>query len=104
MFDFKIDWKEELGIGIEEIDEQHRQMFRIVRDIEQLLVTRCIGVRPEQLYEIITQLREYVSYHFYYEEALMQKYGYSKLEEHTQTHRKLFRYVLEFDLPAYVSR
>lgn len=100
MFDFKFDWKEELSIGIDEIDEQHKEMFRIIRDMEQLLITRCIGVRPEQLYDIITQLREFVSYHFYHEEVLMKKYEYSKLEEHTQIHQNLFRYVLEIDLPA----
>lgn len=99
MFDFKFDWKEELRSGIDEIDEQHKELFRIVRDIEQLLITRCIGVRKEQLYDIIRQLREYVSYHFYEEEIYMRKYNYSKTEEHIKMHQRLYEQVIQIDLP-----
>ena len=99
MFDFKFDWKEELNTGIQEIDEQHKELFRIVRDMEQLLITRCIGVQVEQLYDIIRQLREYVSYHFYEEECYMRKYNYSRVEEHVKMHQHLYQQVLSIDLP-----
>ena len=100
MFDFKFDWRDELNVGIAEIDEQHREMFRIVRDMEQLLITQCINVEEKQLYEIIRRLREYISYHFYDEEVLMKKNNYTGIEEHTKEHREFYDYIIGIDIPS----
>lgn len=99
MFDFKFDWKEDLNIGISQIDEQHKELFRIIRDMEQLLITRCIGVTYQQLYDIITQVREYVSYHFYEEEKMMEEYGYSLKEQHIKRHREFQQVIVDIDIP-----
>ena len=99
MFDFKFDWKDELNTGIEDVDKQHREMFRIVRDIEQLLITRCIGVSEKELYAIIRELREFVSYHFYEEEKLMKKYGVSSYKEHVKDHKRMVKLIEGIDIP-----
>ncbi|MDO5291694.1 MAG: hemerythrin domain-containing protein [bacterium] len=99
MFDFKFDWKKELEVGIPEIDEQHRELFRIVRDMEQLLITRCIGVSNQQLIDVVRQLREFVSYHFYEEEKVMNEFDYSLKEAHIASHNKMNEMVLSIDLP-----
>ncbi|MDO5519683.1 MAG: hemerythrin domain-containing protein [bacterium] len=99
MFDFKFDWKEELEIGIPRIDVQHKELFHIVRDMEQLLITRCIGVSNQQLIDVVRQLREFVSYHFYEEEQLMNEYDYSLKEAHIKSHNKMNEMVLAIDLP-----
>lgn len=99
MLEFKFDWKDELCIGIDKIDNQHKELFRIVRGVEQLLLTRCIGVKKEQLYEIVIQLREYVSYHFYEEEVFMREHNYSGIEEHIKAHRYMYGKVEAIDIP-----
>ena len=58
MFDFKFNWDPQIETGIAEIDDQHKVLFRIGRDIEQLLQYRCIGVTEKQLLDIICELRD----------------------------------------------
>lgn len=99
MFDFVFNWHADLSIGIDKIDEQHKALFKIGRDMEQLLQRQCIGVTDKQLLDIICALREYAAYHFYEEELLMEKGGYSKLEEHKAEHNKFADYITMIDCP-----
>lgn len=99
MFDFKFDWNDELRIHIDDIDEQHKELFRIGRDIEQLLMIHCIGVKSEQLLKIVGDLRDYTAYHFYEEEKLMELTQYSQLEEHVKEHATFRSEVLSIDVP-----
>ena len=100
MFDFKFDWCKEMECGIQIIDEQHQELFRIIREIEQLIMSGCKHVTPKQLLDIVCELREYITYHFYTEENLMAKYQYPKLAIHMAQHMDLKEYILKIDLPA----
>lgn len=100
MFDFAFDWFKELETGDELIDQQHKEFFRIGRDIEQLIVRECIGVQEQDLLDIVCELRDYVSYHFYSEETIMRRQGYSNYEQHVKEHQRFQNYVLEIDCPA----
>ena len=99
MFDFKFDWNEDLLLNIDSVDSQHKELFRIGREIEQLIMTRCIGVDIKRLLKIVCELREYVSYHFYFEEELMRKANYSDIENHVKSHELLADKILKIDLP-----
>lgn len=98
MFDFKFDWDNSLCTGHATIDTQHRELFRIGREIEQLLITNCIDVKEKELLNIICELRDYVAYHFYEEERLMEIYEISSLEEHRLQHKKYENIVASFDV------
>ncbi|HCL00810.1 MAG TPA: hemerythrin [Lachnoclostridium phytofermentans] len=100
MFDFAFDWIKELETGDELIDQQHKEFFRIGRDIEQLLVRKCIGVQEQELLDIVCELREYVSYHFYSEETIMRQKGYSNYELHVKEHLGFRKFIMEIDCPA----
>ena len=100
MFDFTFDWFKELETGDELIDQQHKEFFRIGRNIEQLIVRKCIGVQEQELLDIVCELREYVSYHFYSEESIMRQQGYSGYVHHVKEHLKFKKYVMEIDCPA----
>lgn len=100
MFDFKFDWCKEMECGIKIIDEQHQELFRIMREIEQLIMNGCQHVTPKDLLDIICELREYISYHFYTEENLMAKYQYPNLAIHMADHMDLKDYILKIDLPT----
>ena len=44
MFDFNFDWRKDMNTNIEVVDYQHKQLFFIGREIEQLIRTECIGI------------------------------------------------------------
>ena len=77
--DFKFDWSNKMEIGIRKIDEQHQVFFRIGRDVEQLLLHNGVNVEKKQVVDLICELREFTSYHFYFEESIMERYQYSNL-------------------------
>lgn len=98
MFDFAFDWRKELETGIKKIDEQHQRLFQIGRDVEQLIRVDCIGVTDKQLLDIVCELRDFVAYHFYEEEALMENTGVENLVKHRKEHERLKKTVQEFDV------
>lgn len=97
MFDFNFDWPNNLNTNIEIVDFQHKNLFLIGRKIEQILRTECIGMTEDQLLKIVCELRDYVAYHFYQEESLMQQAGYSGLEEHRRQHQAAVKEVQAID-------
>ena len=99
MFDFKFDWQPDLDSHIMDIDVQHQQLFKVGRDMEQLLRIKCIGVTVKQLLDIICQLRDFSAYHFYVEESLMEEMNYSKLEQHREAHKRYSEYIMNINLP-----
>lgn len=99
MFDFAFDWRKELETGIETIDRQHKRLFEIGRDVEQLIRIECIGVTDKQLLDIVCEFREFVGYHFYEEEIIMEMAGVKQLEEHRRQHEKFRKVVEEFNIP-----
>lgn len=99
MFDFKFDWKPEMELKIHILDEQHKEIFRIARNIEQKLLQNCEDIQPKELINIVCELREFVSYHFYEEERMLEKAGFADLEEHKKAHDRFYKYVQNIDLP-----
>lgn len=99
MFDFKFDWNDSFNVGIESIDNQHKELLRIGRGIEQLLITNCIGVQTDELLSIVRELREYVSYHFYEEEKFMKSYDYSAFNHHIAEHKQFLKKIEGINMP-----
>lgn len=99
MFDFKFDWDSSMETGYDAIDTQHKQLFKIGRDLEQLIRIQCIGVTDKQLLDIVCELRDYTGYHFYEEESMMQEMDYPRINNHKKVHKKYSDYVMKLDLP-----
>lgn len=99
MFDFKFDWEKKLETGIESIDTQHKQLFKIGRDMEQLLQIQCIGVTDKQLLDIVCELRDFTGYHFYAEESMMAEMKYPDMEQHIQFHKRCSDFITKIDMP-----
>lgn len=99
MFDFKFDWEKSIETGIEEIDTQHKQLFKIGRDMEQLLRMQCIGVTDKQLLDIVCELRDFTGYHFYAEESMMNEMKYAGMKEHVAFHKRCSEFIMRIDLP-----
>lgn len=99
MFDFKFDWEKNLNTSIESIDVQHKQLFKLGRDMEQLLQMQCIGVTDKQLLDIVCGLRDFTAYHFYAEETIMDEMSYPKITKHKQFHKKCSDYIMQINIP-----
>ncbi len=78
-------WTDDLLCGIDEIDEQHRQLFVSIDNI-----SICIdnGKDMDALKEAFVFLEEYVIRHFAMEEHYMQFYNYSGYTEHKAEHKQ----------------
>lgn len=79
-------WKEEYKVGIDKIDEQHRQLFD---KIEQLLEIAKSGDKrsnQQKCMEIIDFLVDYTVFHFNTEEALQRERKYVSYAQHVKIH------------------
>ena len=99
MYDFVFNWQSSFETGVKDIDDQHRQLFKIGRDIEQLLIKKCIGVTDRQMLDIILELRDFTNYHYYTEEKMMEECKYPDIQKHKEGHKKEVDYIMNHNLP-----
>lgn len=79
-------WKEEYKVGIDKIDEQHKQLFD---KIEQLLEIAKSGNRnsnQQKCMEIIDFLVDYTVFHFDTEQELQRDRKYVSYAQHVKIH------------------
>ena len=81
-----IEWSNELSVGIEEIDEQHKVLVDLLNQIHEAIQQRH---GAEATGEIIDRLGEYTRIHFAVEESLMRILHYSEYERHKEEHDRL---------------
>lgn len=62
-----VPWNPSFATGIQIIDQQHRQLVKLLNDLAQQYV---YGLEPDQLKGIINGLVDYAAYHFETEEGL----------------------------------
>ncbi len=80
----KIEWDDDLETGIQVIDQQHKEFFRLVN---VLLDTSIKGADKESVLKAFKFLHFYIIEHFGMEESLMMEYKYLSLKEHRTGHR-----------------
>lgn len=81
-----IEWSDALSVGIEEIDEQHKEIAKMMNDLNRAIHG---GWGKEARDEIIVRLVEYTKVHFVIEESLMSIANYPRLTEHKKQHKDL---------------
>lgn len=87
-----LEWNEDMRIGVEAIDADHRALFYYAREFMEAL-ERDEGALVFD--EILESLVEYTLAHFRREETLMAVAGYPHLERHNAEHVALAHQVLE---------
>jgi diguanylate cyclase (GGDEF)-like protein/hemerythrin-like metal-binding protein/PAS domain S-box-containing protein len=75
-------WSDELSVGLEEIDDEHRTLV----DIVNKLGYQRARYDELELLEVFNELQNYTARHFWHEEELMNCYPIS--EDHRQIHLK----------------
>lgn len=81
-------WTEDLTVGVEKIDEQHKELFR---RIEALVKSVKAKECKYQIGPTFKFLDDYIVTHFGDEEKIMQDSAYPKFEAHKALHEKFVR-------------
>lgn len=79
-------WNDSFKTNIDIIDKQHKELFRLLRDLEQMLLTKCVQYKYDDFVYTLCEIREYVTYHFYTEEKYMIEINYPDLAIHQKSH------------------
>src|SRR5512139_1687724 len=81
-----IEWSDELSVGIQEIDEQHKVLVGLVNDMHRAIHEHH---GSDTARNILEQLGDYTRVHFAVEESLMRIFDYPGYEEHKKQHEEL---------------
>ncbi|MBF0560239.1 MAG: bacteriohemerythrin, partial [Nitrospirae bacterium] len=98
--EFDIQWSEGLSSGIEEIDNQHKEMIALIR---KLFVTVDRKESVQQVGMAADFLRDYIIKHFQLEERFMETYNYHSRDNHKEQHQKFIEDFEAFQTRFYES-
>lgn len=93
-----VTWEDKYAIGVEAIDEQHKELFEIANRIFDLLKNDLITDKYDSIIEIIEELKNYTIYHFEAEEEYMKNIGYKKLLSQKVAHNDFLEKMEGIDL------
>ncbi|KJU85658.1 hemerythrin-like metal-binding protein [Candidatus Magnetobacterium bavaricum] len=85
-------WNDNIGLGIKEIDDQHKVLIDIINNLFDAMSAKRAN---EILGGIFKELIDYTRYHFSAEEGLMESYKYPEIAQHKSEHEKLTTQVLD---------
>ena len=92
-----MEWSEKFNLGIDVIDNQHRQILDYINALEKI---RATGAR-EQIKDVFDDLIDYTQSHFSFEENLLAQVNYQFLPSHRSIHelfvKRLKDYLQRFD-------
>ncbi len=83
-----IEWSDELSVGIDEIDDQHKVLVGLVNSMDEAIHSHEGKTASA---EILNQLVEYTRIHFATEESLMRIFDYPDYDEHKAQHETLLQ-------------
>lgn len=84
--------------GIAMIDEQHKALFDIISQANDLVQEKMLYDKYDQILEILNQLHDYAEEHFHDEEEYMKKIGYPALIQQKNAHAVFIDKLLKLDL------
>jgi len=88
-----VTWNEQLSVGIDEIDNQHKQLLKIINELSESID----GPKSEALIGLtLMKLANFAKYHFATEEKYFLQYGYPEAEDHIKKHNDLVRDIQVF--------
>ena len=79
-------WTDDFGVGIQEIDEQHKELVDLLNQLHTAIHEHH---GSEASRRILDKLADYTRTHFAVEESLMRVSNYPEFEAHKQNHEDL---------------
>ncbi len=92
-----MEWQANYALGIEEIDRQHQELLGHAASIIDAIQREKSW--SDIHYEIVA-LRNFASFHFRFEEALMRLFRFPASENHATTHASFFARLAEIERQA----
>lgn len=87
-----IEWSQELSVGIEGIDEQHKVLVRLINELHDAILHRRGSVACRST---LTELVKYTQVHFTDEENFMASFHYPEYKRHKEEHDRLIEHLLD---------
>lgn len=85
-------WSDELSVGIEEIDAQHKVLVDLLNQLHIAILTQHGSA---EAMHVLGELIDYTRIHFAVEESLMRVLGYPDYEAHKAGHEQLLQQVMD---------
>jgi hemerythrin len=76
-------WTRDLSVGVEEIDSQHKELFKMINDLDAAIKK---GKAKKEIGELIGFLDGYIVNHFSTEEKYMTAWAYPDYPYHRKKH------------------
>jgi len=94
----RIEWSNELSVGVKQIDDQHKELIRITN-----VLINAVHAKQQVniLDDTLSRLRDYTVTHFTDEEKLMTEVSYPERGEHVIEHTRLKRSVKDYRRQLY---
>ncbi len=80
-----IKWNEGLSVDNEMIDNQHKELFRLIDDFYHGIASKK---GKKAMVQVIDRLEKYMHEHFNFEEFKMKMANYPELDAHMKEHKE----------------
>jgi len=87
-----MEWSDQLSVGIQEIDEQHKVLVDLLNQLHDAIMNHH---GAEATGEIMDKLCEYTKIHFAVEESILRILDYPDYDDHKKHHEQLLTQVRE---------
>lgn len=87
-----IPWDEKYSVGIQSIDDQHKQLFGMVNELHDAMLHKK---SKEVMGKVLSELVNYTASHFATEEEYMQKHAFSGYAAHKKEHDDLAKQAID---------
>ena len=87
-----IAWNENMSVGVQLLDDDHKKMLDMINDLHNGIVS---GAGTERLGRVLDGLVHYLQQHFAHEEELFVQTGYPDAAAHIVLHREMSAKVLD---------
>lgn len=84
-------------IGVKQIDEEHRELFNLIGDVQELLENDILDDKYDQICTMLRRLGDYAEEHFRHEEEYMEAIGHPELELQREQHLEFCEKIDEVD-------
>lgn len=93
-----LEWTDECSVGVPILDKHHKKIHSLIGE----LGNSQLPVYSERFHQILKELLDYSTYHFKYEEDLLDQCGYpcTDRDKHLKEHEDFIEDITEFLLEA----
>jgi len=79
-----LDWDEKYSVGDDGIDQQHKELFKIINNLDDA-IRNAQG--KSAIHQILNEMNGYIAWHFNEEETYMKENDYPELNAHRVAHQ-----------------